>query len=403
MKPKSLSSKHIDISAPLPIDETPAIKANKDFRKSRRSSVGNRGKRSSSWSNSGIIIPPPHPDLNSSEFCRHIDEDLPDPRRFRILFEWCKSRACNPLLYKPKRSKRGNNNISDEDKLLYSAINNNNVVLKAQSIIQQWSKNLSLNAPAWMPKNIMETKSKPKIKNPENEKYLELIKKSELTVKRLEEEDEQWTKLRSKAKESESISLDSYNSNNNNNNNQQQGSINELKLDHLPDNLKSTVNEILNFNRNDYDHENNQNFDETIPSLRFILSDLESTYHRGTNFANISQLYTDNVMKHYLNLLRSRLNINKTLSEANLTMKDNQIDSGSNSNENINNNLSSTLSLATSNMDYVENDAMPLLRALCRPLPSVNTKNTMYQSNTNDDDLNNGEISLFWSRRNTNR
>ncbi|TIA85102.1 hypothetical protein E3P99_04073 [Wallemia hederae] len=370
--PQPHISKHIDISAPMPVAETPQIKANKDLRKTRRSSVGNRGKRSSSWSRSGIIDPP-HPDLNSTEFCRHIDQDLPDPRRFRILFEWCRFRACNPDSVRPRRSKRVEESELKEQKLLLNAINDNNVVSLAQDIVQDWVKSLSINAPPWMPPKT--NKQKQKAKNPENEKYKELIKKSQETMAKLKQEDEMWTKLRSDARKAEQESVEMYNKTST-----QINQDDTLQLDSLPQALRSDVEEILSKSSSDH-----QPIDQnkSINSLNFTIAELDQLYHQASTYLETSELYTDNVMSHFLGLLRSRLSPNKNDDDENKPDQEKALPSTLN------------LAAANSNNKYKEADALPLLRAISRPVVQQTKK-----SNSNDDDDDRaGEISLFWSRK----
>lgn len=374
--PQPQISKHIDISAPMPVAETPQIKANKDLRKTRRSSVGNRGKRSSSWSRSGIIVPP-HPDLNSTEFCRHIDEDLPDPRRFRILFEWCRYRACNPDVVKPRRSKRVEESELKEQKLLLDAINNKKIVSLAQNVVDDWVKSLSINAPPWMPPK--SNKQKQKAKNPENEKYKELIRKSQETLAKLKQEDELWTKLRSDARKTEQESVDMYN---NQSISTEENQEENLELNHLPEAIQTDVRDILDNSSSDKEAIDQNN---TISNLNYTISELDQLYHQSSTYLETSEIYTNNVMSHYLGLLRTRLSLNK-----NDDQNENKPDQEKT--------LPSTLNLAASNSNnkYQEIDALPLLKAISRPIQQQPKKNS---NNNEDEDDRAGEISLFWSRK----
>lgn len=129
-------SKALDISTPLPSQETPIIERNKQLRSGliatnrrghetdmgtptethrRRSSVSGRGKRvSSSFEATGIIsgyptdvpslnlkfsmiIAQPHNSVSESSFFKHIDVDLPEPERIRQLLIWCSLRAFSSL------------------------------------------------------------------------------------------------------------------------------------------------------------------------------------------------------------------------------------------------------------------------------------------------------------------
>ncbi|KAF2396756.1 hypothetical protein EJ06DRAFT_170400 [Trichodelitschia bisporula] len=112
----------------LPFADTPVIRRNKEMRdkiktKNRRSSTGMRGRRASSLIESGtsnggqfrasdraLSAPPrgaaireldanfgglavPHADVEASEFYKHIEQSLPEPRRMKQLLTWCGARA----------------------------------------------------------------------------------------------------------------------------------------------------------------------------------------------------------------------------------------------------------------------------------------------------------------------
>lgn len=82
----------------LPFADTPIIRRNKEMRKGagngdRRSSLGMRGRRASSLIDSGKSNALPHDEVDSSEFYKHIESGLPEPRRMRQLLTWCGTRA----------------------------------------------------------------------------------------------------------------------------------------------------------------------------------------------------------------------------------------------------------------------------------------------------------------------
>ncbi|MCJ1446389.1 MAG: hypothetical protein MMC23_006894 [Stictis urceolatum] len=95
----------------LPFADTPIIRRNKEMRKGeRRSSLGMRGRRASSLIDSGtsngqtrrldlnvksmlIVAALPHSEVESAEFFKHIEANLPEPRRMRQLLTWCGTRA----------------------------------------------------------------------------------------------------------------------------------------------------------------------------------------------------------------------------------------------------------------------------------------------------------------------
>lgn len=113
------------IKVSLPFADTPIIRRNKEMRKgaengSRRSSLGMRGRRASSLIDSGksdgkevsmpsichvtdYIVALPHDEVDSSDFYKHIESSLTEPRRMKQLLTWCGTRA---LGEKPSSSQR---------------------------------------------------------------------------------------------------------------------------------------------------------------------------------------------------------------------------------------------------------------------------------------------------------
>ncbi|OQV04705.1 hypothetical protein CLAIMM_09554 [Cladophialophora immunda] len=91
---------HASTKIALPFADTPVIKRNKAMREGkagkgeRRSSLGMRGRRASSLIESGNSSALPHPELNVSDYYKHIEsEGLPEPRRMKQLLIWCAERA----------------------------------------------------------------------------------------------------------------------------------------------------------------------------------------------------------------------------------------------------------------------------------------------------------------------
>ncbi|KIX96038.1 uncharacterized protein Z520_08293 [Fonsecaea multimorphosa CBS 102226] len=91
---------HAPTKIALPFADTPVIKRNKAMREGkagkgeRRSSLGMRGRRASSLIESGNSSALPHPELDVSDYYKHIEsEGLPEPRRMKQLLIWCAERA----------------------------------------------------------------------------------------------------------------------------------------------------------------------------------------------------------------------------------------------------------------------------------------------------------------------
>lgn len=96
----------------LPFSDTPVINRNKDFRKKggssqRRSSLGMRGRRASSLIENGHSAIP-HREVDASEFYKHIEDGMLEPRRMRQLLTWCGERA---LSEKPPHGSRGSSAV----------------------------------------------------------------------------------------------------------------------------------------------------------------------------------------------------------------------------------------------------------------------------------------------------
>jgi kinetochore protein Mis13/DSN1 len=81
----------------LPFSDTPIMNRNKEMRKKggnglRRSSLGLRGRRASSLIDNGHSAIP-HREVESSDFYKHIEADLMEPRRMKQLLTWTGERC----------------------------------------------------------------------------------------------------------------------------------------------------------------------------------------------------------------------------------------------------------------------------------------------------------------------
>ncbi|KAG8954472.1 hypothetical protein FRC04_011799 [Tulasnella sp. 424] len=80
-------------TVPVPLNDTPMIKKNRDMRSERRkSSMGQASARVTESFGAGILANP-HPSVDSPEFYTHISPELPEALRIRQLLVWCSSRA----------------------------------------------------------------------------------------------------------------------------------------------------------------------------------------------------------------------------------------------------------------------------------------------------------------------
>lgn len=78
----------------LPLSDTPIIRKNQEMRRrvssTRRSSLGNRGKRASSIGNGFQTVP--HSEVEAENFYKHLDPDAPEPHRMKQLLLWTSRR-----------------------------------------------------------------------------------------------------------------------------------------------------------------------------------------------------------------------------------------------------------------------------------------------------------------------
>lgn len=81
----------------LPISDTPVIRRNQEMRRQqekmsgrRRSSLNQRGKRTSSVGNGFKAVP--HESIDPSTFYKHLDPELPEPHRLKQLLVWSSRR-----------------------------------------------------------------------------------------------------------------------------------------------------------------------------------------------------------------------------------------------------------------------------------------------------------------------
>jgi hypothetical protein len=123
---ENVNSKVKDTVIPLPATETPMIMRNREMRKStsgrRRSSLGLRGKRTSSLYNG--LCPLPHQSIDTQDFYRHIDAEQSDPVRMRQLLLWCAQKSQSKTskqaiqLNLPSKKNKPNDGISAIDYLV---------------------------------------------------------------------------------------------------------------------------------------------------------------------------------------------------------------------------------------------------------------------------------------------
>ncbi|QSZ33088.1 hypothetical protein DSL72_002673 [Monilinia vaccinii-corymbosi] len=169
----------------LPFSDTPIINRNKELRKKggtgqRRSSLGMRGRRASSLIDSGYSAIP-HKEVETSQFYKHIEDALPEPRRMKQLLTWTGERAL------PEKPAHGDPDSGA--KLAARAISE--ALLKdfgTNSTFSNWFDRVEIQ-----PARITKVVKKPNPKNIEAEENIQAL---EARVKQLEIEKAQWVSFK---------------------------------------------------------------------------------------------------------------------------------------------------------------------------------------------------------------
>ncbi|KXS09438.1 hypothetical protein M427DRAFT_230119 [Gonapodya prolifera JEL478] len=182
----------LDGEVPLAGSETPAIKRNKAMREEagRRSSLGSRGRRTSSMH--GNLRAPPHPDISPSEWYRHINPELPDPIRMRTLLMWGADMLAKQT--KDRCEQRAGGKAGGA--AVTGPTENEIAIMKAQQRVLEnlmnkktdvtWEHSRSDRA------GTQQAKPKP---NPQNVEVMERIRETEEEIRILEEEERAWDAL----------------------------------------------------------------------------------------------------------------------------------------------------------------------------------------------------------------
>ncbi|EAW09923.1 Mis12-Mtw1 family protein [Aspergillus clavatus NRRL 1] len=165
----------------LPLADTPVIQRNKEMRKeakgekgskSRRSSLGMRGRRASSLIDSGASNALPHKEVGTADFYKHIADGLPEPRRMRQLLTWCATRA---LSEKPKGARPEDASARLAARVIQEELLKD---FSTNSELSNWFGREDVNPPAVVVK-------KP---NPKNLQNADKIKELEEQIQRLQRE-----------------------------------------------------------------------------------------------------------------------------------------------------------------------------------------------------------------------
>ncbi|KAL8810148.1 MAG: hypothetical protein Q9200_002818 [Gallowayella weberi] len=170
------------IKVSLPFADTPIIRRNKEMRKgvengTRRSSLGQRGRRASSLIDSGKSDALPHDEVESIDFYKHIESSLTEPRRMKQLLTWCGTRALGDKPSSTQADFHARQAAREIQQLLLKDFS-------TKSEMSDWFNRKEKTPPPQRPK--------PNPKNVSNEKR---IKELEMELAKLQTERQTWETL----------------------------------------------------------------------------------------------------------------------------------------------------------------------------------------------------------------
>ena len=190
-------SNNSDSFVALPVSDTPIIRKNQALRQGlvdgrRRSSLSMRGKRASSIGNGFQSLP--HPDVPSSEFYKHISEDLPDPVRMKQLLAWCSRRVIDDM---KARSVPDKSETDEELQALHIA----------KQIAEEVLKDLIDNkiSTSWYQRDEVNVDHIEKRPHPQNVANAQKLREIEDRLQTLQAEEDAWKKLQDQAPPEEPI------------------------------------------------------------------------------------------------------------------------------------------------------------------------------------------------------
>ncbi|KAG0032643.1 hypothetical protein BGZ81_010367 [Podila clonocystis] len=183
--PQYTPERTTDLITAIPMRETPMINKNKDLRSgSRRSSFAMRGKRASSIGNGFSALP--HPSVDSKSFYRHISAEEPPPVRMKQLMAWCSRKTID------------NNGETKTE----AGRNRSATALKIAKLVEEEALAMLVSGKfsvSWYsrPPDMKASKAvtKPKKPHAQNVSNLKRLQEYETQIAKLQQEDDQWTKV----------------------------------------------------------------------------------------------------------------------------------------------------------------------------------------------------------------
>ncbi|KAG0333449.1 hypothetical protein BG000_009150 [Podila horticola] len=185
-QPQYTPERTTDLITAIPMRETPMIKKNKDLRSgSRRSSFAMRGKRASSIGNGFSALP--HPSVDSKSFYRHISADVAPPVRMKQLMAWCSRKTIDNN--GETKTETGHKRSATALKIAKLVEEEALAMLVGGKFSVSW-----YSRPADM-KGSKTSSNKPKKPHAQNVSNLKRLQEYEAQIAKLQQEDDQWTKV----------------------------------------------------------------------------------------------------------------------------------------------------------------------------------------------------------------
>lgn len=183
----------------LPVSDTPIIRRNQEMRRQqdnlsnrRRSSMSQRGKRTSSIGNGFVAVP--HESIKPSNFFKHLDKELPEPHQLKQLLVWSAKRLLESK-YKENSKQKSDTELGTEEKtaIRMARFIQEEIVrdlADGKIAVSWWNRQDSEEEQSGSSSNKQEPeKLKPNVHNVTN---LQNLRAYERKVKELQQEKEKW-------------------------------------------------------------------------------------------------------------------------------------------------------------------------------------------------------------------
>ncbi|ORX88424.1 hypothetical protein K493DRAFT_319483 [Basidiobolus meristosporus CBS 931.73] len=280
-KPKNVSRpKHhySEAVVQIPIEETPMINKNKEFRNTRRrSSFAKRGKRASSIA--GGFISLPHPSVSEADFFKHISPELPDPVRMKQLLVWCGRRAMDKQTSKDQEALELAKAIQEE---IMAKLVNNEVSTSWYSRDSTQTANESFTFK----------------ENPQN--IINKQKKQEYThsIERLQNENEEWNRLIRKQNTYHAATIERWPT--------QASADQPMSVDPNTDEHEYLTAEQRLFIEQHVDNSDNEFLRSGLEDLEFKIDQLHHGLYQARSFNEVTGEYTSTLFRKLISAIQEQ-------------------------------------------------------------------------------------------------